>query len=255
MDQDQLGFVNQPVQAPLAALLGSLREAGGRAVVGGGLLQLHAPADGVEHVFALRGLPRAQVCRVTLCSLAWGGSGTWGIPFLVFGLAFWNRLSVLLGDAWLGAWKRRVDGGLAAPRGGGHAGDTLGALARGRRLGAVLTPLLRPIGRGRQHPREIWDRGGLDRDHRGLDGDGTGSYGPPADRRLGGRGPSDGCNPWGDHSGSKGGGEASRRGRTLGLEHPSVGLADVTVSWDGGGFVKLLLIGLLVTAYREIIVI
>ena len=119
----------------------------------------------------------------------------------------------------------------------------------------MLTPLLGPIWRGWQHPGEVWDGGGLDRDHGCLDGDGTGSNGPPADRRLGGRGPSDGGNPWGDHSRSEGGGKARGRGRALGLEHPSIGLADVAVSWDGGGFVKLLLLSLLVTTYREIIVI
>lgn len=255
---DKLGFINERVHSPLAALPGNsenLREARGWAIIGGGLLQLHTPSDGVQHVFSLRAFSRTQVCRVTLWNRAWGDSGTWGVPFLVFSLALWNRLSVLLGYTGLWAWKWRVDRGLATPQGRRYVGNTLGSLPHRGRLRTMLTPLLWPIWRGWQNPREVWDSWGLDRDHWCLDGDGTSSNGPSTDRRLGGRGPSDGCHPWCDHSGSEGGGKASSWGWTLCLEHPPVRLADVTIPWDGGGLVKLLLICLLVAAHREVVII
>jgi len=52
-------------------------------------------------------------------------------------------------------------------------------------------------------------------------------------------------------------GQASRGGWPFGLEHASVGLTDVTVSGDGGGFVKvrllLLLLLLLVSSHGKVV--
>lgn len=82
--------------------------------------------------------------------------------------------------------------------------------------------------------------GGLDWNHGGLDGDGAQAKAPrrPPQVGFGGRCPSDGGDPRGDY-GRGVGGQPSSGGRAFGLEHAAVGLTDVAVSGDGGGFVKI----------------
>lgn len=78
------------------------------------------------------------------------------------------------------------------------------------------------------------DSGGLDWDHRRLDGDGAqakASRGPPQ-VGFGGWRPSDSGDTRGDYS-RRVGGQASGGSRAYGLEHAAVGLTDVTVSGDG----------------------
>lgn len=82
--------------------------------------------------------------------------------------------------------------------------------------------------------------GGFDRDHGGLDGDGSQAKAPRGSSQvgLGGGCPSDGGNSRGDH-GRGVGGQAGGGRRAFGLEHAAVGLTDVAVSGDGGGFIEV----------------
>lgn len=82
--------------------------------------------------------------------------------------------------------------------------------------------------------------GGLDWDHGGLDGDRAQAEAPrgPSQVGFGGWSPSDGGNSRGDY-GRGVGGQPSSGGGALGLEHAAVGLTDVAVSGDGGGFIKV----------------
>lgn len=77
-------------------------------------------------------------------------------------------------------------------------------------------------------------------DHGGLDGDGAQAEAPggPPQVWFGGRCPSDGGDSRGDDSRGVGG-QPGSGGRALGLEHAAVGLTDVAVSGDGGGFIKV----------------
>lgn len=106
-----------------------------------------------------------------------------------------------------------------------------------------------------QPPGDIGDRGCFDGNHRRLDGNRTCPDGAASDRRLGGGRPSDGGDAGGDYDGSQRGWQTCSGSGTLGLKHSAIRLTNVAVSWDGGGFVKLLLLCLLVTTHREIIII
>lgn len=119
----------------------------------------------------------------------------------------------------------------------------------------MLGTFFRPSEGAGQPPRDVRDSRCFDRNHRRLDGDRTSADGAAPDGRLGGRRPSDGGDAGGDYDRSKRGRQTCGGSRTLGLKHSAIGLANVAVSWDGGGFVKLLLLCLLVTTHREIIII
>lgn len=119
----------------------------------------------------------------------------------------------------------------------------------------MLGTLFGPSEGARQPPRDIGDGRRFDGDHRRLDGDRTRPYGATSDGRFGGGGPPDGGDAGGDDDRSERGWQTCSGSGTLGLKHSAIGLTNVAVSWDGGGFVKLLLFCLLVTTHREIIII
>lgn len=174
---------------------------------------------------------------------------SWGIPLLVFCLAFWNRLSGLLRDAWLWAWKRGIDGGLPLHIEAGILVTPWGPSATDGDSG-LCSPRPQAHLEGLAAPREVWDGGGLDRDHGCLDGDGTG---PMVPRRT--EGLVEGvrrmvATPGVTIAGPRVVGRPAVGGRAL-RNILRIGLADVAVSWDGGGFVKLLLISLLVTTSQR----
>lgn len=234
-----------------ASLLGNTRC---RAIVGGRLLQLDAAPDGVQHVFSLRDVPRAEVSGVELL-LTRGCQAAHAVPLAFLPLALGNRRPLLVGSAQFLAWRRGVDRRLSAPWGGGHAGDALPAVSCCWGLRTLLGTLFSPSEDARQPPRDIGDGRCFDGDHRRLDGDRTRPYGATSDGRFGGGGPPDGGDAGGDDDRSERGWQTCSGSGTLGLKHSAIGLTNVAVSWDGGRFVKLLLFCLLVTTHREIIII
>lgn len=82
--------------------------------------------------------------------------------------------------------------------------------------------------------------GSLNWDHGGLDGDGAQVEAPRWSSQVGfgGRCPSDSSNPRGDYSRGVGR-QASSGSRAFRLKHAAVGLGDVAVPRDGGGFIKV----------------
>lgn len=86
----------------------------------------------------------------------------------------------------------------------------------------------------------IRHRWGLDRDHGGLNGNGAQTEAPRGAPQvgLGGRCPTNGGDPWGDY-GRGVGGQAGGGGRTFGLKHAAVQLADVDPPGDGGRLIAV----------------